>query len=201
MDIVFASRNKNKIREFKHILLCNGIDVNVLSLDDIGFVGEIEENGTSFEENAEIKAAVPAKMGYIGVADDSGLCVDALNGEPGVYSARFAGEPCDDTKNNEKLLFLLENVPDEKRTARFVSVIAMVMPYETKAKIISKGYCEGRIIREYRGSRGFGYDPIFLYEDLNKTFGEIENAEKDIVSHRAKSVNLFCGDFKKVFNL
>ncbi|MBE6632358.1 MAG: XTP/dITP diphosphatase [Ruminococcaceae bacterium] len=198
MKIVFSSGNKNKIREFREILLDNGIDIEVLSLKDIEFEGDIEENGTTFEENATIKARVPASLGYIGVADDSGLEVDALNGAPGVYSARFAGEPCDDRKNNEKLLDLLKDVPDEKRTARFVSVISCVMPYETEARIISRGTCEGTMIHEYRGDGGFGYDPLFLVNGANKTFAEMNDTEKNAVSHRGKAVRDFCQNFKKV---
>ena len=127
MKVVLASRNKNKIREIKEIYRSvTGYELDILSLDDIGFSDEIEENGSSFEENAKIKASVPASLGYIGLADDSGLSVNALGGEPGIYSARYAGEECNDAKNNEKLLKKLENVSD--RSARFVCVFSAVAP-------------------------------------------------------------------------
>ena len=129
MKIVLASRNAKKIRELETLLAQHSSMHNeVLSLDDIGDSEEIVEDGTSFEENAWIKASVPAKLGYIGIADDSGLSVDALGGAPGIYSARYGGEGTNDAKNNEKLLTELHTVPDEKRGAAFVSAVACVFP-------------------------------------------------------------------------
>lgn len=164
-------------------------DVSVLSLDDIGFKGEIEETGDTFRENALIKAAVPAEMGYIGIADDSGLAVDALNGAPGVYSARYAGEPSNDEKNNQKLLTELENVKDKERTARYVCTIACVFPDGRRFTV--DGDCKGLILREYRGENGFGYDPLFYYPPFDKTFAEASASDKNKVSHRANAITAF----------
>ncbi len=190
--IVLASRNTHKIREIKEILAVRtGREFEILSLDDIGYAGDIDENGTTFEENAVIKASVPAKMGYIGIADDSGLAVDALNGDPGVYSARFAGEPCDDARNNEKLLSLLGEGTD--RTARFVSVVAAVKP--DGSILYCRGECPGQILTEGRGNGGFGYDPLFWYAPLHKTFAQLTPEEKNSISHRARALEAFCADF------
>lgn len=192
MKIVLASRNAHKISEIKEILrIRTGRELEILSLDDIGFMGEIEENGTSFEENAVIKASVPAKMGYIGIADDSGLAVDALGGDPGVYSARFAGEPCNDERNNEKLLDLLGERKD--RSAKFVSVVAAVKPDGTN--LVCRGECPGEVLFEGKGNGGFGYDPLFWYEPLQKTFAQLTSEEKNIISHRARALEGFCVKF------
>lgn len=194
MKMVLASRNKHKIAELRTILAREGIDVELLSLDDIGYLDEIDENGTTFEENALIKASVPAKLGYIGIADDSGLCVDALKGAPGVYSARFAGVPCDDQKNNEKLLSELTDLPPEKRGAKFVCTIACVMP--SGNNLVVRGECRGRILDTPHGKDGFGYDPLFYYEPAGKTFAELSADEKNRVSHRAVAIKKFAADFK-----
>jgi len=171
MKVVLASGNKNKIREMQQLLteLC-GKEITVLSLKDIGFTDDIIEDGDSFEANAFIKAQAPASKEYPVIADDSGLMVDALDGEPGIYSARYAGEECDDAKNNEKLLEKLRNTPDDKMSARFVSAIACVFP--DGRRISAEGICEGEIIREYRGNGGFGYDPLFYVPVIGKTFAE-----------------------------
>ncbi len=190
--IVLASRNAHKIREIRQILAeRTGREFEILSLDDIGYVGDIEEDGTTFEENAVIKASVAAKLGYIGIADDSGLAVDALNGNPGVYSARFAGEPCNDARNNEKLLSLLAERTD--RTAKFVSVVAAVKP--DGSHILSRGECPGEILTEGQGNGGFGYDPLFWYAPLHKTFAQLTPEEKNSISHRARALEAFCADF------
>ena len=169
--------------------------IKVLTLRDIGFTEDIVEDGESFEENAFIKAFAVAKKGYIGVADDSGLCVDALGGEPGVYSARYAGEPCDDHRNNELLLFKMKDVPAEKRTAKFVSTIAFVFPDEPGKGYFCRGECPGTILFEYRGTGGFGYVPLFLYEPLDKTFAEVNAEEKNAISHRARAAAAFAEIF------
>jgi XTP/dITP diphosphohydrolase len=168
-------------------------DVKILTLKDIGFTEDIVEDGESFEENAFIKASTVAALGYIGVADDSGLCVDALGGAPGVYSARYAGEPCDDVKNNELLLSRMKDVPEEKRTAVFVSTIAAVFP--DGRRFVARGECPGTMLYEYRGTGGFGYDPLFLYEPLNKTFAEVNAEEKNAISHRARAAAAFAERF------
>lgn len=194
MKIVLASRNRKKIKELRTLLSKEGFDIDILSLDDIGYYGDIEENGSSFEENAVIKASVPASLGYIGIADDSGLCVDALDGAPGIYSARFAGEPCNDSENNRKLLAMLGNLPAEKRGACFVCTIAAVAP--NGSKITVRGECRGRILTELHGKAGFGYDPLFFYDSLGKTFAELSQEEKNRVSHRAVAIKKFSTEFK-----
>jgi non-canonical purine NTP pyrophosphatase (RdgB/HAM1 family) len=149
MEIVLASNNKHKVTELEYFInkMCaeKGVQsVKVLTLRDIGFTDDIVEDGETFEENAFIKAGAVAKLGYIGVADDSGLCVDALGGEPGVYSARYAGEPCDDRKNNELLLSKMADVPKEARTAKFVSTIAAVFP--DGRRFVARGECPGTML-------------------------------------------------------
>ena len=189
LKIVLASRNKKKIRELETFLAGIPSDKEILSLDDIGFHDEIVEDGKTFAENSLIKASVPAKLGYIGVADDSGLEVDALNGAPGVYSARYSGEGATDEKNNAKLLSELENVPDGKRTARFRTVVTCAFPDGTYFQV--DGSCEGRILRAPEGSDGFGYDPLFWYAPFEKTFASLTPEEKNAVSHRGKAMRKF----------
>ncbi len=192
--IVLATRNKNKIREIKFLLQKHtGKDFDILSLDEIGITDDIEENGTTFAENAIIKAKVPAALGYIGIADDSGLCVNALNGDPGVYSARYAGSPCNDLKNNCKLLGELNAANSNDRSARFICTIAAVDP--NGRSFYSTGKCDGIILFSPRGSDGFGYDPFFYYPPLNKTFAELTMEEKNNVSHRAEAVKIFSSRF------
>ena len=198
MKIVLASRNAKKIAEVRRILAEFPAlsDIEVLSLDDVGIHGEIEEDGTTFEENALIKARVGAVNGYIGLADDSGLEVDALDGAPGIYSARYAGEfggHASDEKNNELLLENLKNVPPEKRTGRYVAAIACVLPDGREFSV--RGTSEGLIIDEYRGEGGFGYDPLFFIEEYAKTFGELSADVKNKISHRAVATELFAKKF------
>ncbi len=187
MKVVLASRNKNKIREIKEIYeKITGNVLDILSLDDIGYHGEIEENGSSFEENAKIKASVPASLGYIGLADDSGLSVDALGGAPGIYSARYAGEDCCDERNNEKLLSELEKA-GSSRDAKFVCVFSAVAPDGNT--LFARGECPGYIAEAPSGNGGFGYDPLFVYPRLGKTFAELSSEEKNSVSHRALALD------------
>ncbi len=187
MKIVLASRNKKKIKELQTLLGEYIEGIEILSLDDVGIYGEIEENGESFSENALIKAGAAAKSGYIGVGDDSGLVVDALGGAPGIYSARYSGEHGDDAANNELLLKNLEGAAD--RSARFVSAIACVFP-DGSEPICVLGTAEGEILQDYRGQGGFGYDPLFYFPPLDKTFGELTAEEKNKVSHRSVAINL-----------
>lgn len=189
LKFVLASRNKKKIRELETFLAGIPSDKVILSLDDIGYHDEIVEDGKTFAENSLIKASVPAKLGYIGVADDSGLEVDALNGAPGVYSARYSGEGATDEKNNAKLLSELEDVPDDKRTARFRTVVTCAFPDGTYFQV--DGSCEGRILRAPEGSGGFGYDPLFWYAPFEKTFASLTPEEKNAVSHRGKAMRKF----------
>ncbi len=198
MEIVLASNNKHKVAELEYFInkLCKEKEiesVKLLTLRDIGFTDEIIEDGKTFEENALIKAGAVAAKGYIGIADDSGLCVDALGGEPGVYSARYAGEPCDDFKNNELLRAKMKDVPKEERSAHFVSVIGAVFP--DGRKFTARGECPGTILFDYQGNGGFGYDPLFLYEPYGKTYAEMNAEEKNAISHRARAMKLFSERF------
>ena len=196
MKIVLASRNKKKIGELEALLAKHIPDIEVMSLDDIGFEGDIVEDGETFEENAYIKASTVAKLGYIGVGDDSGLCVDALDGAPGVYSARYAGGHGDDAANNELLLKNLANKED--RSARFVCAIACVFPEKIEHGYFVRGKVEGRIIDEYRGDGGFGYDPLFYYEPFGKTLAEMCAEEKNSISHRGMAIELLAKTLKEI---
>ena len=200
MKLVLASQNRKKLAELQTLLREEIPDVELLSLDDVGFVGEIEENGATFSENALIKARVAASYGYIGVGDDSGLAVDALDGAPGIYSARYAavsgfGIDHNDASNNACLLDRLKDTPDDKRNAAFVTVIGCVFPDGREFTV--EGRVEGKILRDYRGSRGFGYDPLFYYETLQKTFAELTAAEKNAISHRGRAIRLFAKELAK----
>ena len=195
MKIVLASRNKKKKIELQTLLSEYIEGIEILSLDDVGIYGEIEEDGVTFEENALIKARVAAESGYIGVGDDSGLEVDSLDGAPGVYSARYAGGHGDDEANNACLLKNLEGKTD--RSARFVSCIACVFPprYNIEAFTV-RGKVEGEILYERRGEGGFGYDPLFYYAPFDKTLAEVTQEEKNSVSHRANAIKLFAEKLK-----
>ncbi len=196
MKIVLASRNKKKIGELEALLAKHIPEIEVLSLDDIGFESDIVEDGDTFEDNAFIKASTVAKLGYIGVGDDSGLCVDALDGAPGVYSARYAGEHGDDAANNA---LLLKNLADkEDRTARFVCAIACVFPEDVNRAHTVRGEVEGKIIDEYRGGGGFGYDPLFYYEPFGKTLAEMSAEEKNSISHRGRAIEAFAEKLKEI---
>lgn len=184
MEIVIASRNRHKISELEALLSRYIPGVKLLSLDDIGFAGDIEENGTTFSENAMIKARVAASTGKIGIGDDSGLCVTALDGAPGIFSARYAGEHGDDAANNEKLLRELADKAD--RSAAFVCTIACVLP--DGKEFVVEGRAEGTILHSASGSNGFGYDPLFYYAPLGKTFASLSPEEKNEISHRARAM-------------
>jgi len=189
IQLVLASRNRKKIAEFETILKESlSKDIQILSLDDIGFHGEIEENGTTFEQNAFIKASVPASMGYIGIADDSGLTVDHLDGRPGVYSARYSGKG--DAENNKKILREMEGVPEEKRTAHFVCAVSCVFP-DKREPLSVLGICDCLLLTEQKGDGGFGYDPLFFFPSLGKTFAELTPEEKNAISHRGIAVREF----------
>ena len=189
MELILASRNKKKIREVEAILADHFPGIRILSLDDVGYVGDIEENGSTYEENALIKARtalIAGKNRYPAMADDSGLSVDALDGAPGVYSARYAGGHGDDAANNALLLKNLAHLPEHERAARFVCTIALVYP--DGREITVRGETEGLIIDEARGNGGFGYDPYFYYEPFGKTFAELTAEEKNAISHRGKAI-------------
>lgn len=186
MIIVAASQNKHKIIEMEAITKKFGMEI--IGRDDFGVPKiEIIEDGETFEENSMKKAkGVMELCGKITISDDSGIVVDALGGAPGVYSARFAGEPCDDNQNNKKLLEMLKDIPMEARTARYVSVITMAYP-DGKI-IVARGECEGHILFEESGQNGFGYDPLFCPVGYEISFGEIPAEEKNKISHRAKAL-------------
>lgn len=186
MKIVVATKNKHKLQEIQEIIK----DINhynFVSLNEYPGVPDVIEDQDSFVGNAGKKALEIARFtGEMAMADDSGLEVDALNGEPGVYSARYAGEGATYEQLCQKLLKNMTGVPTAKRTAQFKTVIAVASP--EKVLFTVEGVCPGKIIREMRGTHGFGYDPIFLYEPLNKTFAELSAAEKNEVSHRARAL-------------
>lgn len=189
--IIFATGNQGKMREVRKILAnlkIEGEETEILSMKEAGINIEITEDGESFEENAVIKAKAVSEVvpGAIVLADDSGLQIDYLNGEPGIYSARYLGEDTSYHVKNENLLARLEGVAEEKRTARFVCAIAAAMPdgrVDTATGII-----EGRIGYEEKGEGGFGYDPIFYVPEFGKTTAELSEDEKNAVSHRGKAL-------------
>lgn len=186
--VVLASGNKHKLEEIQEILKDYRLELE--TMHDAGLVDfEIIEDGDTFEANSLIKAkAVMDELGLDTIADDSGLEVDALDGAPGVYSARYAGENADYLANNEKLLKELKDVPDEKRTARFVTVLTML--FKNGDTIVVRGEVEGVIGHEAKGTNGFGYDPLFIVPELGKTFAELEAHEKNALSHRANALKL-----------
>jgi XTP/dITP diphosphohydrolase len=185
-QLLLASRNAHKLDEMRRILAPK-VDVEVLGLNDVDEFDEVPETGASFAENALIKAVDAAKhTGLITVADDSGLAVDALNGMPGVLSARWAGVAKNDAANLNLVLEQLADVPDERLGATFWCAAALVTPAGTR--LVREGRMPGRLIRESRGSNGFGYDPIFVPSGYELTSAEIESAEKDQISHRGKAL-------------
>ena len=185
MKIIAATKNKNKLREFGEIL--NGFEI--ISQEDAGIDIDVEETGTTFEENSMLKAkAIFDATGITAIADDSGLCVDALGGEPGVYSARYGGEGYGDSGRVQLLLKNMQNVPDDKRTARFVCAITLV---GADGVITARGECEGKIDYEPKGENGFGYDPVFFVEKYGKTMAEVSPEEKNAISHRGKALKIF----------
>ncbi|MEN2468046.1 XTP/dITP diphosphatase [Ornithinibacillus sp. JPR2-1] len=185
-EIVIATKNEGKAKEFKVLFERYGIKATSL-LDLEQELPDIEETGSTFEENSALKSEGIANILQIPVmADDSGLVIDALDGEPGIFSARYAGEPKDDKKNIVKVLEKLKDVPTEERTARFVCVLSVSIPGETT--IFKKGYCEGTIAFEEKGSHGFGYDPIFIPDGYNQTMAELGPEEKNKISHRRNAM-------------
>ena len=195
MKIVLASKNPHKLVEINEITQKFGFELVLQS--ELGVDLDVEENGTTFEENSLIKAkAVMEATGLPALADDSGICVDALGGAPGVYSARYGGdESLDDWGRLQLLLKNMEDVPDGQRQAKFVAVITMVTP---EGQVIqARGEIHGELTREARGENGFGYDPIFFYPPLGKTTAELSPEEKNQVSHRANALNVFYEKMKE----
>ncbi|MDD2956041.1 MAG: RdgB/HAM1 family non-canonical purine NTP pyrophosphatase [Oscillospiraceae bacterium] len=185
-EFLIATNNPGKVREFRRILEPMGF--TVYSLKELGLRADVEETGTTFRENAFLKASAMSKMaGMPAIADDSGLCVDALGGDPGVYSARYGGEGLSDQERTALLLRNMEGVSQPQRGARFVSAICCVFP--NGDRIETEGVCEGSIGYEEKGENGFGYDPVF--QTPFGSFAEISDEKKDELSHRGKALRLF----------
>lgn len=184
--IIFATKNKGKIKEIQAVL---GDSYNVITMEEAGIDIDVDETGATFEENAAIKAEAIMKIcGETVLADDSGLEIDYLNGEPGIYSARYMGHDTSYDIKNKSLIDRLDGVPDEKRTARFVCAVAAAVPNrETK---VVRGTMEGIIGYEIKGTNGFGYDPIFFLPQYGKTSAEISPEEKNKISHRGKALRM-----------
>lgn len=193
MDFILATNNMKKLAEMQRIL--SPLGINVVTAKLLGITLEdVEENGVTFEDNAKLKAhSACEETNMPAIADDSGLCVDYLNGAPGVYSARFAGEHGNDEKNNDLLLEKLDGVPEEKRSAYYVCAICCCFP--DGREIIVRGECRGKIGFERDGNEGFGYDPLFLVE--GKSFGRFTAEEKDKISHRGNALRLLATELEK----
>ena len=184
-EVIIATKNPGKAKEFEHIFSSRGITVRTLL--DYPEIPDVEETGTTFEENATLKAeAVSKALGKMVIGDDSGLIVDALEGRPGIYSARYAGEPKNDQNNTDKVLSELEGIPEEKRTARFYCALAVAVPGK-ETKTVS-GTCEGRILEERKGTNGFGYDPVFYVPEKGLAMAQLSSEEKNKISHRANAL-------------
>lgn len=193
--LIFATKNEGKMREIRMIL--GDLGVPVLSLKDAGIEVDIEENGETFEENAVIKARAVQKLtGGIVLADDSGLEIDSLNGEPGIYSARYMGEDTSYVIKNQNLIDRLQGVPEEKRTARFVCVIAAALP--DGRVLTSPGVMEGRIGYAAAGENGFGYDPIFFLPQYGCTSAQLSAEQKNEISHRGKALHAMREQLKNI---
>lgn len=191
--IVLATRNKGKTREFAGLLSHPAIEIR--NLDDFGPIPEVIEDGSTFDDNAYKKASFTARiLGYPAMADDSGLCVDVLGGAPGVVSARFAGDNASDADNVQKLLEMVKG--EKNRNAAFKCVISLAVPQG--AALTYEGECRGVIIDEPAGDNGFGYDPVFFYPELNKTFAQLTLEEKGRVSHRGKALQDLAGEMDKI---
>ncbi|MBR3848149.1 MAG: XTP/dITP diphosphatase [Oscillospiraceae bacterium] len=196
MKFIIATNNKKKLKELTAILGTLGVEA--VSLAEAGVESDVEETGTTFEENSRLKAvAAMEKSGLPAIADDSGLEVDALGGEPGIYSARYGGDKCaDDKERYEYLLENMENVPDGKRTARFVSVITCTFP--DGREVVARGEIEGEILRAPSGEGGFGYDPIFFVPSEGMTTAEMSAERKNEISHRARSLQIMSKKLKEI---
>jgi XTP/dITP diphosphohydrolase len=193
--LVLASTNKGKTRELQERL--QGYPVDIKNLSDFGPIPEVIEDGETFDDNAYKKASFTARvLGYPALADDSGLCVEALGGAPGVYSARYAGEDATDQDNVDKLLERMNN--EENRKAAFECVISIAVP--TGAALTYEGRCEGVLTREPAGDNGFGYDPLFFFPELDKTFAQLSMAEKAKVSHRGKALQEITQEMDKILD-
>ena len=194
MKVILASKNRHKLVELSAILSQLGFEIALES--EYGLDLDVEETGATFEENSFLKAdAVMKASGLPALADDSGLMVDALDGAPGVYSARY-GHKSSDPERTAFLLENLKNVPEEKRTAKFVCVITCLWP--DGRKIVARGECLGRIAFEPHGENGFGYDPVFYLPEKEKTYAELSSEEKNAISHRARALQDFCRKYQQM---
>ena len=202
IELLIASTNRRKFAEIESSL--RHLPLKVIPLQTLQSFPMVVEDGATYEANALKKATTLAEYsGYLTLADDSGLEVDALNGAPGVYSARYGGEEGNDQRNNEKLLNAMKEVPEDRRTARFVCVLALCAPQSRKAKskLIVRESCEGRIAFSLKGQNGFGYDPLFFYVPFGKTFGEIDRETKATVSHRGKALKKLAQSLPSIVDL
>jgi XTP/dITP diphosphohydrolase len=191
--LVLATRNRDKIREIKNKL---GKDIDILTIDDFDHIPEVIEDGETLEQNAIKKAKIIHKYTKLPtIGDDTGLLVDALSGKPGVYSSRFAGENATYDENVDKLLDELKGVSWEQRDAKFITVVAYM---DNNSEWTVEGKVKGKIIKQKRGNNGFGYDPVFYYEKLGKTFSEMDIEEKNKISHRAIALKKFVEKYKKI---
>ena len=195
--VLLGTRNRDKLRELQSLMRGSGI--TVASLDDFHQAGDVSEDGRTFEANARKKARLYSRVAdCLTFADDSGLMVDALNGRPGIYSARFAGRRCTYADNNRKLLALLSGKTGAKRCAKFVCVIALY--YNGKPFEVVRGECRGRIADRATGRRGFGYDPVFIPKGFSRTFAEMPRAAKNRISHRARALRAAAGCIRRFFS-
>ncbi len=193
--IVLATRNKGKTREIRELL--SSFPIEIKNLDDFGPIPEVEEDGETFDDNAYKKAAFAARvLGYPAMSDDSGLVVTALGGQPGVRSARYAGETATDAENCEKLLREMKGKQD--RSAAFECVISIAIP--TGAALTYEGRCEGELLESPQGENGFGYDPLFFFPAFGKSFAEVPMADKNRVSHRGKALQEVAQEFDKILD-
>lgn len=184
-DIIIATKNKGKAQEFEKLFQPLGLSVKTLL--DFPELDDVEETGTTFEENAILKAeTISKRLGLKVLADDSGLEIDALEGRPGIYSARYAGSEKDDEANIDKILAELDHVPEAERSARFCCALALAEPGKQTLTVF--GTCEGTILHERRGTNGFGYDPVFYVEDEKKAMAELSSEKKNEISHRAMAI-------------
>ena len=200
-EVVLATKNRGKVRDFSDIFNQTGLSGRVTLLDLSTFPGfpDVPEDGATFSENALIKARVAAEhTGMIALADDSGIVVDALDGAPGIYSARFAGPNADDRANNEKLLRMMKDVPEKERTATFRASVAIVSP-EGRETVVT-GECRGLIADAPLGTNGFGYDPLFFYPPLKKTYGQMADSEKNSISHRRRAIEAAASELMRFIN-
>ena len=195
--IIIATSNEGKMKEFRRLLAHKNVEI--LSMHEAGIDIDIDENGTTFEENAAIKAKAVCDVAHtLCLSDDSGLVIDYLNGEPGIYSARYLGHDTPYEEKNRIIVDRLKGVPEEKRTARFVCAVAAAFP---EGRVITvKDTMEGRIAEEPAGCGGFGYDPIFFVPALKKTFAELSPAEKNAISHRGNALTAFREKLEQYLN-